>query len=96
MGDETSGRPLFLPGGVAERAARIGYVAGGGVEALNLLTGEALWQATVAARPVLVYEQKVAALQTVAGLDNALQVVALQPNLRADDLRKRRCDKARR
>jgi hypothetical protein len=70
-------RQLFIPCGVAEPSARIGYVAGDVIEALDLLTGESVWQAGVAGRPVLINGRSVAALQNVPGVDSALQVVVL-------------------
>lgn len=77
MNEANPVRPLFIPGGVAEPAARFGYVAGDVVEALDLLTGELVWRAGVAGRPVQVYERRVVALQTVPGMDSALQIVVL-------------------
>jgi hypothetical protein len=66
-----------MPGGVAEASARFGYVAGEVIEALDLLTGEAVWRAGAAGRPVLIHERRVAALQTVPGVDNSLRIVVL-------------------
>src|SRR5204862_7852979 len=65
------------PGGVADPRGRLGYVAGNAIDALDLRTGELRWQAAAAARPVLADEQRVAALQTVAANERALQVVVL-------------------
>lgn len=75
-------RPVFLPAGVAAPDQQVGYVATmtGGIEALDLLTGELLWRADVAARPVLVFQNLLAALGPVEGKSNALQIIELDRN----------------
>lgn len=77
MSETNPDRPLFIPGGVAEPTRRFGYVAGDVVEAIDLLTGELVWRAGVAGRPVMVHERRIAALQTVPGSSGALRMVVL-------------------
>jgi hypothetical protein len=72
-------RPIFLPAGVAAPDQQIGYVGGmaGGIEALHLLTGELVWQSDLNARPVMVFENLLAALSPVQGRPNALQLIEI-------------------
>jgi hypothetical protein len=48
-------KPILLPGGIADPAGRVGYLssAAGGIEALDLKTGEVLWETVEAQRPLL-------------------------------------------
>ncbi len=48
-------KPILLPGGIADPAGRIGYFssAGGGIEAVNLQTGEVVWESIEAQLPLL-------------------------------------------
>lgn len=75
-------RPVFLPSGVAAPNQQVGYVATmtGGIEALDLLTGELLWRAELAARPVLIFQNLLAALALVEGRANALQLIEVDLN----------------
>jgi hypothetical protein len=79
VSDKDQIKPIFLPAGVAGPDKRAGYVAdaGGGIEALDLLSGEPIWRSEVTARPLIVKENRLAALRAVAGKANALQVVVL-------------------
>ena len=64
-----------LPGGVAESNGRIGYVASasGGIEALDLVTGDVLWNSLEAQTPVLVADDR---LYAQAGLKrNRLRIL---------------------
>lgn len=75
-------RPIFLPAGVAAPDQQIGYVGGiaGAIEALDLHTGESLWRAELAARPVLVFENLLVVLSPVEGKANALKLIEIDRN----------------
>jgi hypothetical protein len=67
---------LLLPGGVADLAGRTGFVANasGGIDAIDLVTGELLWQTAEAQRPLVAGGDRLFA-HTV-GKDNQLRVLA--------------------
>jgi hypothetical protein len=48
-------KPILLPGGLADPGGRIGYLSSavGGIEAIELKTGEVLWESIEAQRPLL-------------------------------------------
>jgi hypothetical protein len=48
-------KPILLPGGVADPAGRLGFLEspGGGIDAVDLATGETLWQTREASLPLL-------------------------------------------
>src|SRR5947208_13252831 len=67
---------LALPAGIADPAGRTGFLAGagGGVDAVDLTTGDVLWQTTEAQRPLLVVGDR---LYAQAGVRrNRLRVLA--------------------
>jgi hypothetical protein len=71
---EVPGSPL--PGGIADPAGRTGFVASaaGGIEAVDLATGDVLWTTNEAQRPILVVGDR---LYAQAGLKrNRLRVLA--------------------
>lgn len=54
MSAPASPRPVFIPGGVADAAGRVGYLAAeGGIVALDLAAGRTLWRSGEAFLPVL-------------------------------------------
>jgi hypothetical protein len=72
-------RPVPLPGGVADPAGRTGFFANatGGVSAVDLTTGDVLWETAEAEHPVLAAGDR---LYAVAGLGRSrLRVLALDP-----------------
>jgi hypothetical protein len=73
---ERACRVLLLPGGVADLAGRTGFVANAtsGIDAIDLVTGELLWQTAEAQRPLVASGDRLYA-HTV-GKDNHLRVVA--------------------
>lgn len=78
MRDKEHLRPLFFPRGVAGPDNRTGYTMDrSGIDALELLSGQVIWQSEITARPVMATENRLAALRTVPGKTNALQVVVL-------------------
>jgi hypothetical protein len=56
-------RPIPLPGGIADPAGRTGFVtsAAGGIDAVDLKTGELLWDTNEAQRPLLVVGSRLVA-----------------------------------
>lgn len=72
-------RPIFMPVGVADPELRVGYVANStsGIEAIELLNGMLIWQTELIARPVLVFENLLAALRTVEDRTNAFQLISI-------------------
>jgi hypothetical protein len=74
-----SGAPLSIPGGVADPAGKTGYVANdkGGIDALDLATGELLWSTREAPRPLIAFGNKLAAQAPVEGKANQVRVVVL-------------------
>src|SRR5205823_4768852 len=74
--DPTRGGPVLLPCGVADAAGRTGYLSnpGGGIDAVDLLTGDLLWKSDEAQRPLLVVGGR---LYAQAGLKrNRIRVLA--------------------
>src|SRR5689334_21633455 len=71
--------PTPLPGGVADQAGKVGFVAGakGHVEAIDLEKGELLWESKEPARPLAVFDRSVAAQAKVEGKANRVRVVVL-------------------
>jgi hypothetical protein len=83
VSDKDQIKPIFLPAGVAGTDKRAGYVAdnSGGMEALDLSKGEPIWRSEITARPLIVKENRLTALQRPAqGKENALQLVMLDRN----------------
>lgn len=72
-------RPIAFPGGLADPAGRVGYVANatGGIDALDLDSGEARWSTEAASRPLLALDDRLVCQAFVKGRKNALQVVVL-------------------
>lgn len=83
MSDNDQVKPIFLPAGVAAPDKRAGYIAdtSGGIQALDLAEGALIWRSQLAARPLIVRENGLAALKrAVPDRENALQVVLLDRN----------------
>lgn len=74
-------RPILLPGGVADPAAKIGFVRGeaDGIDAFQLETGRPLWHAKEDLRPLAIVSGRLATRALVPGKSNALRIVALDP-----------------
>jgi hypothetical protein len=72
-------RPQILPSGVLDPSGKTGYVtnAEGGIDALDLSTGDVLWTSKEARRPVLVVGDQLYAQAPVKAKANALRVVVL-------------------
>jgi hypothetical protein len=72
-------QPIFMPAGVAGPDKRTGYVGdtSGGVNAIDLLSGESIWTSDVVARPLIVQEGRLAALRSVAEQASILRIVVL-------------------
>jgi hypothetical protein len=78
MDNDNLGQPVFFPRGVADPSGRTGYVANaGGIDALDLLTGELLWSTDIASRPLLAFGNRLAAQRPVPDKAHALQIVVL-------------------
>jgi outer membrane protein assembly factor BamB len=73
------GESVPLPLGIADAGGKAGFLANakGGIDAVNLATGELLWESTAAGKPLAVEGGKVAALQPVAGKANVVEIVFL-------------------
>jgi hypothetical protein len=71
--------PIPLPTGVADPAGKIGNVVGikGHIEAIDLEKGELLWEATVPAQPLIVFDTSLAALMKVPGKPNTGRIIVL-------------------
>ena len=56
-------KSVAFPRGVADSAGRAAYMAtaSGGIEAIDLASGRSLWAADVAARPLLLVNDRLAA-----------------------------------
>lgn len=67
-----------LPGGIADSAGRVGYVAGarGGIDAVDLATGRMLWHTGGNFTPLLLFNRKVIA-QANTPIANEVRIVAL-------------------
>jgi hypothetical protein len=68
-----------LPGGIADAAGKTGYVTNetGGIDAIDLATGDLLWASKEGHRPVFVVGDRLYAEAPVQGRANALRLVAL-------------------
>ena len=79
MADAELAQPVFLPRGVADPGGRTGYVtnAAGGIDALDLLTGEQLWSTAVGSRPLALVGNRLAAQRPRQEKTNALEIVVL-------------------
>ena len=79
MSNSEPQRPIAFPGGVADPAGRVAYVAHatGGIDALNLETGEVRWSTDAASRPLLGLDDRLVCQAFVKGRKNALQIVVL-------------------
>jgi hypothetical protein len=79
MDRDDLGQPVFLPRGVAEPGGRTGYVtnASAGIDAIDLPTGELLWSTEVATRPLLVFDDRLAAQRSVKEKPHVLEIVVL-------------------
>lgn len=72
-----------MPAGVAGPEGRAGYFADpGGIQALDLQSGNLIWRSQTAARPSLVKDNLLAALRLMPGRANVLQFVMLERNER--------------
>jgi hypothetical protein len=74
--DPARGGPVLLPCGVADAAGRTGYLSNptGGIDAVDLVTGDLLWKTDEAQRPLLVVGDR---LYAQAGLKrNRIRVLA--------------------
>jgi hypothetical protein len=73
--------PVFFPEGAADSAGRAGYVGdGGGIVAVGLADGRALWRTDRARRPLLVAGDRLVAARELGDRPNALRVVVLDPD----------------
>jgi len=79
MNNYDLGQPVFFPRGIADPGGQTGYMAnaGGGIDALDLLSGELLWRTDIASRPLLAFENRLAAQRPATDRVNALQIVVL-------------------
>jgi hypothetical protein len=68
-----------LPAGVADAAGRTGYVpnAGGGIDALDLETGQVLWTSPQATKPLAVAGRRLVAQAPETGKANSVRIVVL-------------------
>jgi hypothetical protein len=75
----SSGESAALPLGVADAEGKTGFFANatGGIDAVNLATGEVLWESKEASKPLAVHRGKLAAQRAVAGKPNVVEVVFL-------------------
>lgn len=73
---ETSRRPLLLPSGVADLAGRTGFLANAnrGIDAIDLVTGELVWQTSAAQRPLIASGDRIYAY--TLGKDNHFRIMA--------------------
>ncbi len=71
-----------LPIGVADAEGKVGYVPGakGGVEAINLETGEVLWTTKDNAKPLALSGKLLAAQVAVPGKANSIRIAVLDRN----------------
>jgi hypothetical protein len=69
--------PLALAGGIADAGGRVGYLsnARGGIDAVDLKTGELIWENTEAQRPLLIVGSRLLAQAGVKR--NRLRILAL-------------------
>jgi hypothetical protein len=69
--------PAFLPGGTADQAAKTGYVTNptGGIDAINLETGELLWATKESGRPLVASDNRLAARTNVQGKANSVRIL---------------------
>jgi hypothetical protein len=72
-------RPQILPGGVLDPSGKTGYVtnADGGIDALDLSTGDVRWSSREARRPVLVVGDRLYAWTMVSDKPHVLRIVTL-------------------
>lgn len=68
-----------FPRGVADLQGRAGYVANatGGIDAFDLQAGTMLWSSDAGARPLLAFDNRLAALAAVEGRRNTFRIVML-------------------
>jgi hypothetical protein len=59
-GDGEFMEPVLIPGGVADAQGKIGYLANpkGGIDAVDLKSGNLLWHSAAASYPLLVHEKR--------------------------------------
>jgi hypothetical protein len=76
-GGQDSATPVALPVGIADAAGKTGFLpnASGGIDAVNLENGELLWDTKLANRPLVAFEQKLAAYAPVEGKANQVRVL---------------------
>lgn len=79
LGEAFAQGPLNLPGGVSDSAGRMGFVSNpeGGIDALDLQTGQLLWSASEALRPLLVFGERLVTQAAEPGRTNILRIVVL-------------------
>jgi hypothetical protein len=77
--DSTLTARLLPGGGVLDPAGKVGYVPnpGGGIDALDLATGELLWRSEAAPRPLLATEDRLFVQAPVKGRANQVRVLVL-------------------
>ena len=70
---------VSFPRGVADPQGRAGYIANaaGGIDAFDLQAGTLLWSSDAGARPLLTFDDRLAALAAVEGRRNAFRIVIL-------------------
>jgi PQQ enzyme repeat len=71
--------PVPLPAGITDQAGKVGYVSGakGGIEAIDLESGEVLWEAKEPARPLVVWDKLLIAQADSADKANAVRILVL-------------------
>jgi outer membrane protein assembly factor BamB len=76
---ETDTAAVILPGGVADAAGKTGYLANdkGGIDAVNLETGELLWDSKEPGKPLIVRDQRLIIQVPVKDKPNQVRILAL-------------------
>jgi hypothetical protein len=86
------GRPSFavLPGGVADRDGKTGYVQApaGGVEALDLASGKVLWQTAETCKPVALAGDRLLCQAPEKGKANAVRILVLDTSAKGKLVRR--------
>ena len=75
--DDPSDQPVFLPGGAAAPDGKTGYVTNpkGGIDAINLESGELLWETKDASRALAAFPKGLAAWALVPGKANSVRIL---------------------
>ncbi len=77
--ENTPFRPVLLPLGVADPAGRIGFVANDkdGIDAIDLATGDTLWQTKESTKPLLAFEKRLVVWAAVKDKPHDVRVLVL-------------------